>query len=237
MAPLVSVVLATRGRADLVRVALACFAAQTLTDRELILVRDEDEPAKGPLPNWTHVVLTSPRTPLGTKLNAGAASARGRLLAKWDDDDFYAPGYLAEMCKHMNEAATRVTFLQPFVLYEAVTGRLLRSDEARCSGATLVTTRETWHATPFRDRRRAVDSDFLLDVIASHGRASIRPRASDGVPFVQLRHDGHLWNRMPDGRSVNEWLGSLARVDLELEDVVGEEAASIWRARGHLLAR
>ncbi len=232
MTPLVSVILATRGRAALARVALACFEAQTLADRELVLVMDEDELVQGPLPKRTRVVVTPPRTPLGTKLNAGAARARGHLLAKWDDDDFYGARFLAEMCKHLTEvAAARVTFLRPFVLYDSVTGRLLRSDPARCSGATLVTTRETWHATPFRDRRCQIDSDFLLDVIASHGPMSILPHASSGVPFVQLRHRGHLWNHMPDGRPVGEWMAGLPDVDLDLDDIVGEGVASVWRAQ------
>ena len=236
-APLVSVVLATRGRPNLVRVAIACFAAQTLADAELILVVDEDEPVTHPLPNGTRTVVTPPWTPLGTKLNAGAACARGRLLAKWDDDDYYAPGYLAEMCAHLTDVASaRVTFLRPFVLYDALTGRLVLSDPARCSGATLLMTLGTWHSTPFRDRRCEVDADFLLDVKALHGCASIRPRCSKVVPFVQLRHAGHLWNCMPDGRTVREWADGLPDLDMKLEDVVGRRVAAVWRTYAKSIA-
>ena len=51
-----------------------------------------------------YIRLNEP-TLLGTKLNLGASSARGRIIQKLDDDDYYQPEFLQTAVTHLAEAA------------------------------------------------------------------------------------------------------------------------------------
>src|SRR5436305_443193 len=96
MPELVSCVMATKDRPEFFRVALACFLRQTYTDSELIVV-DDGEPAVEALcagiGRVRYLRLAQP-TLLGTKLNLGIAAARGQIIQKLDDDDYYHPDFL-----------------------------------------------------------------------------------------------------------------------------------------------
>src|ERR1043166_1315605 len=97
MTPLVSCVLVTRDRPAFVRQALRCFSSQDYPDKELIVVDDGAAPVESlcaGVPRLTYIRLDTP-APTGTKLNLGIEAARGDILQKLDDDDFYAPGFLS----------------------------------------------------------------------------------------------------------------------------------------------
>ena len=94
----VSCLMPTRDRPALVRFALTTFARQDLAERELVVVDDGDEPVDD---------LVAGRPARGLHRAAAAADAsapsatwqprprRGRYLAHWDDDDWYAPHRLS----------------------------------------------------------------------------------------------------------------------------------------------
>src|SRR5690242_1130480 len=93
----VSCILVTRDRPIFVGQALRCFAAQDYPAKELVVVDDGDAPVAGQCANAPHVkyIRLTSRTPTGTKLNIGIEAARGDVLQKLDDDDFYAPRFLS----------------------------------------------------------------------------------------------------------------------------------------------
>src|SRR5215831_20292525 len=97
MKPPVSCILVTRDRPAFFRQALRCFFSQDYPNKEAIVVDDGIRPVEylcAGLPNVTYVRRRSP-TSTGTKLNIGIEIARGDILQKLDDDDFYAPGFLS----------------------------------------------------------------------------------------------------------------------------------------------
>jgi hypothetical protein len=95
--PLVSVVVPTRGRPDLVRETIAAIAAQTYGGPlECIVVHDQEEPdpALSELGVRTRQVepIANTGTPgLAGARNCGMARARGELIASCDDDDVWHP--------------------------------------------------------------------------------------------------------------------------------------------------
>jgi glycosyltransferase involved in cell wall biosynthesis len=95
---MVSVVLPTHNRPALLAEALQSIAAQTIGDWEVIVVDDASDPPAQLLATEDkrlHVVrLKASRGGAGAK-NTGASLARGDVLAFLDDDDLYAPTYLA----------------------------------------------------------------------------------------------------------------------------------------------
>ena len=124
--PLVSVVLTTRDRPRFLPLALAGYQQQTYPHRELIVVDDGEQfPVSGAevAAAGGRLLRVAPGTPLGSKLNTGIAAARGRLIQKMDDDDWYGPGFLAAMVAALAErwhVACRPTlaFLSPFLFFD-----------------------------------------------------------------------------------------------------------------------
>src|SRR5947208_13266724 len=94
---LVSCVMATKDRPAFARQALRCFLRQTYSPAELIVVDDGKEPVEdvfSGVPGVRYLRLQD-QTSTGNKLNLGIAFARGSVIQKLDDDDYYHPDFLA----------------------------------------------------------------------------------------------------------------------------------------------
>ena len=93
---LVSVVIATRNRPELVRKAIASVIAQDYAGEiEVVLVFDQSEPdltMASDAPGRTVRVITNTRTPgLAGARNSGIQAAEGPWVAFCDDDDHWRP--------------------------------------------------------------------------------------------------------------------------------------------------
>jgi len=103
----VSVVCPTFGREEYGPLLYANFESQTYTDRELIVYDDSPSPSaffsqlKDPQVRYFH---NAARTTVGAKRNWLAQKATGELIAHFDDDDYYAPEYLAKMVSNLGDA-------------------------------------------------------------------------------------------------------------------------------------
>jgi glycosyltransferase involved in cell wall biosynthesis len=98
MAPLVSVIIPTYNRADLVRQALASVQAQTYRDFEIVVVDDGGtDGAFEVLSAWQElrVLRHAGRRGVSAARNTGVAAARGEWLAFLDSDDLWLPDKLA----------------------------------------------------------------------------------------------------------------------------------------------
>lgn len=97
--PIVSVVIPTRGRANLAREAVTSVFAQTLCDLELWVVVDGEDPETLAMlhmfddPRLRWVVNSRTLGPGGSR-NEGVARSRGRWIAFLDDDDSWRPNKL-----------------------------------------------------------------------------------------------------------------------------------------------
>lgn len=111
--PKVSIILPTYNRRSMLPRAYASVLAQTYTDFELLIVVD------GSPPDYADFVSTLEHGPVRVLLraeNGGPAKARnlaitqarGELLAFLDDDDEFAPGFLAASLARIDEAGPRV---------------------------------------------------------------------------------------------------------------------------------
>lgn len=124
-------ILTTRDRPNLVPVAIACYRHQTYPHRELIVVDDGerfpvDQSALDSVGG--RVIRVPTGTPLGTKLNRGVEAARGVLCQKMDDDDWYAPDFLASMVSTLMQSrqkfcAPAFAFMMPFLFSNWHVGR------------------------------------------------------------------------------------------------------------------
>lgn len=94
--PVVTVVIPTFGRAELLRRAIASVLAQTVADFEIVVVVDGDDPptlqtlSEIADPRLRHIVQPLQRGP-GVARNTGAIAGHGQWIAFLDDDDEWLP--------------------------------------------------------------------------------------------------------------------------------------------------
>lgn len=99
MSPLVSVVIATRDRPEMVREAIDSVFAQTLDGEiEVIVVADQSEPDETLVRSIegrsSRVIVNHRRPGLAGARNSGIEAATGDFIAFCDDDDFWLPAKL-----------------------------------------------------------------------------------------------------------------------------------------------
>ncbi|HEX5301544.1 MAG TPA: glycosyltransferase family A protein, partial [Streptosporangiaceae bacterium] len=93
--PLVSVIVPTRGRSELVRQALSSVIGQTYPGEiECVVVHDQEPPQPelaelGTADRSVRVVANSRSPGLAGSRNTGVALARGEFIASCDDDDVW----------------------------------------------------------------------------------------------------------------------------------------------------
>lgn len=96
LGPVVTVVIPTFGRAQLLRRAIASVLSQTWTNFEIIVVIDGDDPTTLAAlsgmtdPRLRHIVQPMQRGP-GIARNTGAIAGEGQWIAFLDDDDEWLP--------------------------------------------------------------------------------------------------------------------------------------------------
>lgn len=107
--PLVSVVLPTYNRADLLAEALESLAAQTYRDFEVLVVNDCGEDVSSVIARAESIVpairlfVHDRNRGLPASRNTALAAARGELVAYLDDDDRFLPDHLAEIVPRAHE--------------------------------------------------------------------------------------------------------------------------------------
>lgn len=203
--PSVSVLLATR-RNDFLALAIEQVNRQTYEPRELVLVLHgeefEDDAAErlgrdveGPLT----VVRASGESSLGEALNAGVAAASGDLIAKMDDDDWYARDHLWDLVLAHRYSGAELVGKAPEFIYLADIGITLRrfADEAEmpstriASGALLIprdALTEAGGFAPVASREQIP----LIEAVVGVGGAIHR---THGFGFLVNRHgEGHTWD-------------------------------------------
>ena len=149
-APLVSVVVCTYPPRHHLHAALyAMFAAQTYPRLELVVYDSDGAPSPffaacaDPRVRFYHegepydAGAPPPRggwTPIGAKRNALLGLARGAAVALFDDDNVYAPTYVAVMAAHLLGSGADLVRLRRWLCFDVTRKRFCASDssDVRC---------------------------------------------------------------------------------------------------------
>lgn len=228
MEELVSCVLVTGNRNRFFPQALRSFSAQTYPHRELIVVDDGEIPVEGLCTGVEGVkyVRLDRRTPTGSKLNVGMELAAGTILQKIDDDDYYAPGFLATAAARVARSRLRrsIAGWDSFLILLASGGQrgLYFSGHGWLAGGTLCFRRQVWEAAPFRKIPANVDYYFLED----HPGPRLRVHAPE--QYILVRHGQNTWRRFGNGTDVDDFFSSREPYDKDLSEVVAGEAARFY---------
>jgi glycosyltransferase involved in cell wall biosynthesis len=214
--------MATGDRRRFLPLAFHCFARRTYRRAELIVIDDGERSVERLCAGRADVRYLRVRPMnLGAKLNLGIEAARGRLIQKIDDDDYYGPRLLAQAERALRGTdpertlATRCCFL---TLVGA--GRTLRhSGHGWTPGGAFCFDRALWRRTPFQDRAVSEDAHLLKD----HRPEVIR--ICDAEQYIVVRHGGNTWRQVRikatgTDMSTEAYFRSLPRHERTVEQVL-----------------
>ncbi len=209
--PLVSVVVTTRGRPELVRETLAGIVGQDYPGQmEVIVVHDQEEPDQTltelARPGCSVAVMlnTAHNPGLAGARNSGLDVARGGFVATSDDDDVWHPGKLrAQLRLLLDEpdllavgSGIRLLFPGRVVEWRGRSPRishetLLRNRVKELHSSTLVMRKETFaKAGQYAENLPhgyAEDYEFLLRVAQAGAIGVVRE------PLADIRKDNQSW--------------------------------------------
>jgi glycosyltransferase involved in cell wall biosynthesis len=217
--------MATKDRPEFFRIALDCFLRQTCTRSELIVVDDGNTTVERQCAGIERVryIRLPEATVLGTKLNVGISAARGRIIQKLDDDDYYQPAFLTTALSHLTGAAPgSIAAWDCFLVLQAGETLLRESGHGWKAGGTLCFPRSLWERQPFRQIPQSVDSFFLRD----QGAPVVRVCAPE--QYVLVRHGRNTWRQMQGGLDADEFLRTLPVSSRTLSSVVHPAAEEFY---------
>jgi Glycosyltransferases, probably involved in cell wall biogenesis len=151
------------------------YERQLAKNKELIIILNRDSMD---LAKWrkraknyrnVRVYQVPEKWTLGKCLNYGIRKAKHRLIAKFDDDDYYAPAYLKESLRALaKKKASIVGKNASYVYFEEKKALMLYREggekkyRKRLKGGTLVFRKSVWEKVKFDERRpNGSDQDFL----------------------------------------------------------------------------
>ena len=148
--PLVSCGMITRGRPQFAAEAVRNFHAQTWENKELVILDDADAPSFPAPPDGARYFRSATRLAIGGKRNSANARARGEYICTWDDDDYSAPGRIADQLARLLLTGKAVTGYGDldFVAPDSEVW-VYPLSQSYAPGSTLFYSRDFWIDNPF----------------------------------------------------------------------------------------
>ena len=195
--PSVSILLATR-RPEMLPHALAQVARQRgVHNLQLVLASHGFSPDWAGLPANVTVAPADESTAFGDVLAAASARASGDVVLKMDDDDWYAPDFVADLLMAREFSGADVVGMPADWQYiEPVDATIRRGHKTECfatfvAGGTIMIGRDVLaEVGGWRSVRKYVDAQLLTQVRAAGG--SIYRTHGFGY-LLRRRASGHTW--------------------------------------------
>lgn len=105
---------------------------------------------------------------LGKCLNYGISKAKYEIIAKFDDDDFYAPHYLSEAMKEFDRTGAHIIGKNNFYMYFLSSAQLMEASmptQRLVAGATIMFEKSIYPGVAFSNLRKGSDMKFLKDCL------------------------------------------------------------------------
>lgn len=172
--------------------AVQYFLRQSYPNIELIVVAENGSET---IVNQNILVVNAPvGSTIGAKMNVGIEEAQGNVVVKLDDDDWYAPDFVARMVISLKHRSMAVAAVATYVSFLIDDWKLRYSGGANAfAGATLTFTKETWKQRPFLENIRVGE-----DLEFCRGRQKIAVVPPPWI-YMMVRHGRNTWNEWQGG--------------------------------------
>lgn len=167
-APLVSCIMPTYNRRRFIPQAIRCFLRQDYPSLELIVVDDGTESVADCMPADPRIryFRLDQKLTIGAKRNFACGQARGKIIAHWDDDDWYATSRIRVQMSALFNSSVDVCGSSWIYFYAPATEQAWEycyssTGQAWVAGTTLVYRKQAWERSPFPDLQVGEDSHFV----------------------------------------------------------------------------
>jgi glycosyltransferase involved in cell wall biosynthesis len=175
--PLVTCIMPTKDRRDLVSRSIRYFDRQDYPNRELLVVDDGDDPvgALVPVDPRIRYVRLERRLVLGEKRNFACELARGSLIVHWDDDDWYAANRISYQVEQLQRRGAdlcgpgRLLYFQPALARAWLYAYPAAAPAQWLAGNGLCYRIEAWRERPFANVDVGEDTRF----VRNRGRGAV----------------------------------------------------------------
>jgi hypothetical protein len=178
------------------------YARQQWTRKELIIVLNRqgmsiaryEEAAR--MYDNVRVLQLPAKHPLGDCMNLAASAAQYPYIAKFDDDDYYGPGYLADAMHTFAQTGADVVGKHSFFFYFPHRKLLLlrkrtipaEGNVTRVAGATIVFRASVLEQVRFGKKRQGSDVQFIRDCL----KQGLAVRSASPYHFAAIRRADRL---------------------------------------------
>lgn len=209
--PLVTCLCVTRNRRQWLPLAIKYYRSQTYPNKELLIIADGESVRDLAVGDDIRLIEIESGRKIGEKRNFGCSMARGEFIAHWDDDDYSAPGRLAEQMGRLQESGKAVTAYDS-MYFGNREGEWWRFEARKMAGiGTSLLYRAEWRAShPFPAKQICEDNEFVHGA----GVARVLVTAPAGLFMAATIHTGNTsprnlngYKRVPDFAGVPgmEW--------------------------------
>lgn len=164
--------LLTRNRRHWLRWSLRCTQYQTYPEKEILVV-SSGESVSDLLPAGVRHLHLPGHPTTGAMRNAGCEAAAGELIAHFDDDDFSAPGRLADQVARLIESGKAVTGYRTMRFTDGDSWWQYTGVPDYALGTSLVFRRDWWAQHRFPDLRVGEDTAFVYRARALRAITSV----------------------------------------------------------------
>lgn len=186
--PLVSAIMPTRARPQFAREAVDYFLAQTWPNKELVIIDDQDAPScqYGAPSADLSIRYKSLRVKqsVGAKRNIACSRARGEIIVHWDDDDFSAPGRMADQVERLLSSGLDLTGYSEMLFTDGAKWRLYSGSKDYILGTSMCYRKSLWARRPFSEAQIGEDLSFQR-----------------GVPHTAVPAGEMMWARTHSGNT------------------------------------
>jgi glycosyltransferase involved in cell wall biosynthesis len=237
--PLISCLCVTRGKPEKLRRAIDCFFAQKYSNKELVVVYEDDDPA-------THLVAqslisagradliavrarTSPKMMLGELRTLAVERSRGEYFCQWDDDDWYHNERLLLQLAALSSSRSRACILTHWLMFDEMHHQAYCSHRRLWEGSILCRKDVATSELQYPAEAKGEDNIFTQGLVA---RGYVHPLLAPGL-YIYTVHGKNTWPR-----DHFEWNFSRAqKLSKETSRLIGDILAgrySIAEASAHL---
>ncbi len=162
---LVSCIMPTCDRQDLVPVALKSYLSQDWPDKELVVIDDGAETVEGLVkqlvPDAVYIYLAEKQV-IGVKRNLACEAARGEVICHFDDDDWSAPGRVRDQVLRLVESGKQMTGYHSITYWNGMKAyRYVSPVPPYALGTTMCYQKSFWHGHRFPPKDYAEDNALV----------------------------------------------------------------------------
>ncbi len=174
------------------------YKNQNYKEKELLIILNKDNMS---IRKWkkraerhknVSVYQLPERYTLGRCLNFAIGKVKYDIIAKFDDDDYYAPHYLTQAIESMKQHNADVVGKSEFFTYMERLKMLVVRKSGRIAGATLVFKKKVWEKVKFSSVKVGSDTAFKKGCL-KHG---FKIYDTDKYNFTHIRKknpEDHTW--------------------------------------------